>query len=52
MEHRAAKAHGRAHWYERYSLHIARVEHSSGFERASTLTAGSCELLSPDGVQR
>ncbi|MFE7276029.1 antibiotic biosynthesis monooxygenase family protein [Streptomyces sp. NPDC057623] len=32
-EHRAAKAHGRAHWYERYSLHIARVEHSSGFER-------------------
>jgi heme-degrading monooxygenase HmoA len=33
-EHRAAKAHGREHWYERYSLHIARVEHSHGFERA------------------
>ncbi|MFF4832293.1 antibiotic biosynthesis monooxygenase family protein [Streptomyces sp. NPDC001315] len=33
-EHRAAKEYGRAHWYERYSLHIARVEHSHGFERA------------------
>ncbi|MFC8518716.1 antibiotic biosynthesis monooxygenase family protein [Streptomyces sp. NPDC057257] len=33
-EHRAAKAYGREHWYERYSLHIARVEHSRGFERA------------------
>ncbi|MCL8014595.1 antibiotic biosynthesis monooxygenase [Streptomyces sp. AS02] len=35
-EHRAAKAYGRAHWYESYSLHIARVERSSGFERASS----------------
>ncbi|OQR60778.1 antibiotic biosynthesis monooxygenase [Streptomyces maremycinicus] len=33
-EHRAAKAHGRAHWYERYCLHIAKVEHSHGYERA------------------
>ncbi|MEV7885041.1 antibiotic biosynthesis monooxygenase family protein [Streptomyces sp. NPDC002817] len=33
-EHREAKEHGRAHWYERYSLHIARVEHSHGFQRA------------------
>lgn len=33
-EHRAAKAYRREHWYERYSLHIARVEHSHGFERA------------------
>lgn len=32
-EHRAAKDHGRAHWYERYCLHIAKVEHSHGFER-------------------
>ncbi|WP_037886577.1 antibiotic biosynthesis monooxygenase family protein [Streptomyces sp. NRRL S-646] len=32
-EHRAAKAYGREHWYERYSLHIAKVEHSHGFER-------------------
>ncbi len=32
-EHRAAKAYGREHWYERYSLHIARVEHGHGFER-------------------
>lgn len=38
-EHRAAKAYGRAHWYENYSLHIARVEHSNGFERASSGTA-------------
>lgn len=35
MEHMAAKKHGRAHWYERYSLHIAKVEHSHGFERAA-----------------
>ncbi|MGI5456158.1 antibiotic biosynthesis monooxygenase family protein [Streptomyces sp. CA-249302] len=34
QEHRAAKEYGREHWYERYSLHIARVEHSHGFERA------------------
>ncbi|MFI2431788.1 antibiotic biosynthesis monooxygenase family protein [Streptomyces sp. NPDC018693] len=34
-EHRAAKRYGRAHWYERYSLHIAKVEHSHGFERSS-----------------
>ncbi|WP_449352663.1 antibiotic biosynthesis monooxygenase family protein [Streptomyces shaanxiensis] len=33
-EHRAAKEYGRAHWYERYSLHIARVEQSRSFERA------------------
>ncbi|MEU7414497.1 MULTISPECIES: antibiotic biosynthesis monooxygenase family protein [Streptomyces] len=32
-EHQAAKAYGREHWYERYSLHIAKVEHSHGFER-------------------
>ncbi|MCD9880132.1 antibiotic biosynthesis monooxygenase family protein [Streptomyces guryensis] len=32
-EHRVAKAYGREHWYERYSLHIAKVEHSHGFER-------------------
>ncbi|WP_327429972.1 MULTISPECIES: antibiotic biosynthesis monooxygenase family protein [unclassified Streptomyces] len=34
MEHQAAKKYGRAHWYERYTLHIAKVEHSHGFERA------------------
>ncbi|MGW6911665.1 antibiotic biosynthesis monooxygenase family protein [Streptomyces sp. NPDC054940] len=32
-EHRAAKAYGHAHWYESYSLHIAKVERSNGFER-------------------
>ncbi|MFE1443293.1 antibiotic biosynthesis monooxygenase family protein [Streptomyces sp. NPDC058739] len=31
--HRAAKERGRANWYERYTLHIARVEHSRAFER-------------------
>ena len=34
MGHRAAKKYGREHWYERYSIHIAKVEHSHGFERA------------------
>ncbi|MFI6490343.1 antibiotic biosynthesis monooxygenase family protein [Streptomyces sp. NPDC050564] len=34
QEHRAAKEYGRAHWYERYTLHIAKVEHSHGFERS------------------
>ncbi|MFE3068916.1 antibiotic biosynthesis monooxygenase family protein [Streptomyces sp. NPDC059247] len=32
-EHRAAKEHGREHWYESYSVHIGRVERSYGFER-------------------
>ncbi|MEK9519334.1 antibiotic biosynthesis monooxygenase [Streptomyces venezuelae] len=33
-EHRAAKAHGREHWYDRYSVHIGKVERSYSFERA------------------
>jgi heme-degrading monooxygenase HmoA len=33
-EHRAAQRRGRADWYERYTLHIAKVERSHGFERA------------------
>lgn len=33
-EHRAAKEYGREHWYERYSLHIAKVEHSRSYESA------------------
>ncbi|WP_286254527.1 antibiotic biosynthesis monooxygenase family protein [Streptomyces graminofaciens] len=32
-EHRAAQQRGRAEWYERYTLHIAKVERSHGFER-------------------
>ncbi|KND34712.1 antibiotic biosynthesis monooxygenase family protein [Streptomyces acidiscabies] len=32
-EHRAAQKRGRAQWYESYSLHIAKVERSSGFTR-------------------
>ncbi|MFF0555899.1 antibiotic biosynthesis monooxygenase family protein [Streptomyces sp. NPDC020472] len=32
-EHQAAKAYGREHWYDSYSVHIGRVERSYGFER-------------------
>ncbi|MFJ3922332.1 antibiotic biosynthesis monooxygenase family protein [Streptomyces sp. NPDC090022] len=33
MEHQAAMARGRAHWYESYTLHVATVERSHGFAR-------------------
>lgn len=33
VEHRAAQRRGRAEWYESYTLHVARVERSHGFER-------------------
>ncbi|MCX4644472.1 MULTISPECIES: antibiotic biosynthesis monooxygenase [unclassified Streptomyces] len=32
-EHREAQRRGRAEWYESYSLHVAKVERSHGFER-------------------
>ncbi|MEU3560799.1 antibiotic biosynthesis monooxygenase [Kitasatospora sp. NPDC006786] len=32
-EHRAAQKRGRAEWYERYTLHVAKVERSHGFVR-------------------
>ncbi|MCZ0988232.1 antibiotic biosynthesis monooxygenase family protein [Streptomyces diastatochromogenes] len=32
-EHLDAKRRGRERWYERYVIHIARVEHSHGFTR-------------------
>ncbi|MFF2547142.1 antibiotic biosynthesis monooxygenase family protein [Kitasatospora sp. NPDC058063] len=32
-EHRAAQKRGRAEWYERYTLHVAKVERSYGFVR-------------------
>ncbi|WP_322656892.1 antibiotic biosynthesis monooxygenase family protein [Streptomyces justiciae] len=32
-EHRAAQKRGRAQWYERYKLHVAKVERSHGFVR-------------------
>ena len=32
-DHLAAKERGRERWYERYVIHIARVEHSHGFTR-------------------
>ncbi|HEY9369698.1 antibiotic biosynthesis monooxygenase [Streptomyces sp.] len=34
-EHRAAKRRGREHWYERYSVHIGRVEQAYAFDRES-----------------
>jgi heme-degrading monooxygenase HmoA len=34
-EHVAAKRRGREEWFERYTIHIAKVEHSHGFERAT-----------------
>lgn len=33
-EHRAAQKRGRAEWYEKYTLHVAKVERSHGFIRA------------------
>lgn len=33
-EHRAAQRRGRTDWYERYTLHIAKVERSHEFESA------------------
>ncbi|MET8297160.1 MULTISPECIES: antibiotic biosynthesis monooxygenase family protein [unclassified Streptomyces] len=33
MEHQAAMKHGREHWYESYTLHVATVERSHGFAR-------------------
>ncbi|WP_329911534.1 antibiotic biosynthesis monooxygenase family protein [Streptomyces sp. SP18BB07] len=34
LEHRAAQKRGRAEWYQSYTLHVAKVERSSGFTRA------------------
>ncbi|MEV3852941.1 antibiotic biosynthesis monooxygenase [Streptomyces sp. NPDC050095] len=31
--HRDAQKQGRAEWYERYTVHVARVERSHGFAR-------------------
>ncbi|MYW63877.1 antibiotic biosynthesis monooxygenase [Streptomyces sp. SID8379] len=32
-EHRDAQKQGRAEWYERYTVHVAKVERSHGFVR-------------------
>ncbi|CAL9494560.1 antibiotic biosynthesis monooxygenase family protein [Streptomyces sp. enrichment culture] len=32
-EHRVAQERGRAQWYQSYTLHVAKVERSHGFER-------------------
>lgn len=42
VEHRAAKARGRAEWYESYSLHIAKVERSHSFVRGEAKHDGAC----------
>ncbi|WP_175410560.1 antibiotic biosynthesis monooxygenase [Streptomyces sp. TRM64462] len=33
LEHQDAQRRGREHWYERYSVHVAKVERSYRFER-------------------
>ncbi|MGW2814215.1 antibiotic biosynthesis monooxygenase family protein [Streptomyces sp. NPDC001415] len=33
LEHQRAQRRGRAEWYEGYSVHVAKVERSYGFER-------------------
>ncbi|MFD3572379.1 antibiotic biosynthesis monooxygenase family protein [Streptomyces sp. NPDC058644] len=33
-EHRTAQKRGRDEWYEKYVVHVAKVERSYGFERA------------------
>ncbi|WP_328830308.1 antibiotic biosynthesis monooxygenase [Streptomyces sp. NBC_00252] len=59
-EHRVAKEYGREHWYERYSLHIAKVEYSRGFERgaeaeadtaAGAATGARIEAVAETGAQ-
>jgi heme-degrading monooxygenase HmoA len=34
-EHRAAQKRGQAEWYQRYTLHVAKVERSHGFTRTA-----------------
>ncbi|WP_338671651.1 antibiotic biosynthesis monooxygenase [Streptomyces sp. SCSIO 30461] len=34
LEHQSAQRRGRAEWYERYSVHVGRVERSYGHVRA------------------
>ncbi|WP_409058577.1 antibiotic biosynthesis monooxygenase family protein [Streptomyces sp. SYP-A7185] len=34
-EHRTAQRRGREEWYEKYAVHIAKVERSYGFERGA-----------------
>jgi heme-degrading monooxygenase HmoA len=35
LDHRAAQQRGRAEWYERYEIRVARVERAYGFARAT-----------------
>ncbi len=41
VEHRAAQERGRAEWYQSYTLHVAKVERSTGFTRAEVPQAGA-----------
>ncbi|WP_369270902.1 antibiotic biosynthesis monooxygenase [Streptomyces sp. R11] len=36
-EHTLARARGREHWYESFSLHVAKVERAHGFTRPADL---------------
>ena len=36
LEHRRAQQRGRAQWYDRYTLHVAKVERSHSYERPAT----------------
>ncbi|MFF1693721.1 antibiotic biosynthesis monooxygenase family protein [Streptomyces sp. NPDC058257] len=40
-EHRMAQKRGRDEWYEKYAVHVAKVERSYGFERGHAAEAGS-----------
>jgi heme-degrading monooxygenase HmoA len=40
-EHEKAQRGGRALWYERYAVRVARVERAYGFERDSTAAAAT-----------
>ncbi|MFE6159055.1 antibiotic biosynthesis monooxygenase family protein [Streptomyces sp. NPDC056486] len=37
-EHRAAQQRGRGEWYEKYAVHVAKVERSYSFERSHGAT--------------
>ncbi|MFF2849894.1 antibiotic biosynthesis monooxygenase family protein [Streptomyces sp. NPDC058001] len=40
LDHRAAQSRGRAEWYERYAVHVAKVERSYAFERGHAVDEG------------
>jgi heme-degrading monooxygenase HmoA len=42
-DHTQSRADGRAHWYESFALHVAKVERSYGFQREMRLAAPPIE---------